>query len=203
MVSLGKDGFTVSKSQGILTIGLFIFIVVAVGLMAGLIRRPCPKEAVDSTKTSTLPPVTTTVSTPSPTTEPTGPEPWYHPFIPSYTIPVHYDLWFYPDFYNDGSIFYGRESLEINVTQDAKYILIHFKMMTINETKLKFKNGKDIPIAEPFAYSRNQYWVVPAVDDIPAGSVVILELKFSGSLVNGIVGYYKSNYTNQITKKQR
>ncbi len=54
-----------------------------------------------------------------------------------------------------------------------------------------------------FPYDRNQFWVTELDEKIPEDSRVILHLHFEGSLVVGIVGYYKSTYINSDTGKER
>ena len=55
---------------------------------------------------------------------------------------VHYNLWFHPDFYFDGTTFMGRSDIEIQITQDTEYVLIHYKLMDITVTELQFMNGR-------------------------------------------------------------
>ena len=74
--------------------------------------------------------------------------------------------------------------------------------MNITKTTVTL-DAKELAIDETFGYSKNQFWVTELTEKIPANSVVRLYLEFNGSLVNGIVGYYKSTYYNSLTNKER
>ena len=63
--------------------------------------------------------------------------------------------------------------------------------------------GDALSINRTSAYEPNQYWVTELMDELTQGQVVVLHLQFEGSLVNGIVGYYKSTYINADTGVQR
>ena len=182
-----KDGIYVSRCQLITALLLAIFVVVAVGLMAGLIRPSCPEYV--------------------PGTDPDQPsvqnEPWLEPFLPDYIHPVHYEMWFNPDFYYDGSTFEGRETIELRIENDTMYLLVHFKAMEISLSRVTDSEGTELGIAQTFAYDPNEVWVVEMEEVIQADTTVFLYLEFSGSLVNGIVGYYKSTYTNSLTGQER
>lgn len=175
---------------------IFAAIVTFVGLMAGLVGHECPAPIESEGTTTELP---TTVATAT-TTVPSGPQyPWMDGFLPTYLQPLHYDMWLYPDFYNDGSIFYGRETIHIRLHESTRYLLVNIKAMTITHRNVSYEDGTPVQVADEFEYGDNQYYVVETNDEMPAGATVRLYLEFYGSLVNGIVGYYKSNYTNANT----
>ena len=176
-----------------------------VGLMAGLIKKPCPEhDSNQAEEITTLEPTTSTLTPEMITTlPPQGDGPWMDPFLPSYTLPVHYDMWFYPDFYFNGSTFQGRENITINVLENTKYLLVHYKLMNITQTGVFTDTGDEIQVVQTFAYDPHEFWVTEVAQEIAAGSTVILHLEFEGSLVNGIVGYYKSTYVNSDTGEER
>ena len=66
-----------------------------------------------------------------------------------------------------------------------------------------FLLGDSIEIVDTFAYEPHEYWVIQTATPISSGSTVMLHLEFNGSLVNGIVGYYKSTYVNSLTGVER
>lgn len=49
--------------------------------------------------------------------------------LPKYTVPIHYDLTLYPDFYGDNSEFYGNVTIEIDVKQATQYLMVHIKYL--------------------------------------------------------------------------
>lgn len=58
-----------------------------------------------------------------------GTEPWLNLYLPKSTIPIHYDLTLYPDFYGDNAEFYGNVTIEIDVTQASRHLLVHIKRL--------------------------------------------------------------------------
>lgn len=184
-----KGGFYVSNKRALVILGLFVVIVVCVGLMAGLIE--------DSTPSSDNGDVT---STAIPTEATKGP--WNNPFLPKNILPVHYDLWLHPDFYFDGTTYTGRVNITIDIKENTNYLIVHMKMMNITKTQV-FEGDRVLDIKDPFEYVDNQFWVVETVAAMPAGLTVVLHLQFASSLVNGIVGFYKSTYINANTGIQR
>lgn len=190
-----------SKSQALVIILLFVIIVVGVGLMAGLIKAPCSETVTDDSSTS---PLDTTPAVTMTTTDAGEDGPWRDAFLPSFTYPVHYDMWFNPDFYYDAGTFKGKSNITINVTAETKYLLIHYKMMNITMTKVTHaETGREIKVVRKFAYEPHQYWVTEVDEVLTSGDSVVLHLEFEGSLLNGIVGYYKSTYFNSLTNETR
>ena len=74
---------TLTRRQVALVLLLFIASLLAVGLLAGLVRPARPSLAVRKPA--------------SPTSG--GAEPWLNPRLPTHILPVHYELTLYPDFY--------------------------------------------------------------------------------------------------------
>ena len=193
-------GFYVSTKQALIIVLLFALIVTFVGLMAGLIRAT-PDEIVypeDPDPTTTTTTGTTTTGNPSDS-------PWLDPFLPSFSKPVHYNLWLYPDFYELGNSFTGRIDIEIDISANTNYLIVHCKAMDFMETltRVSMKDGAALTVVRQFGHLPHEFWVVEVAQTITAGSTVMLHLEFGGSLVNGIVGFYKSNYTNTKTGKER
>lgn len=57
--------------------------------------------------------------------------PWENLRLPSYTVPVHYDLRLYPDFYGENAEFYGNVTIEIDIKQATRYLLVHIKKLNV------------------------------------------------------------------------
>ena len=185
-----ESGFWVSTRNAVIILVLFVLIVVGVGLMAGLIREPCPDYIVIPGEDG-------------PTEDPSLSQPWLDPFLPRYLKPIHYQLYQYPDFYWDGETFYGNVRIEIEVLQDTQYLIVQYKQMSILKSEVYDADDSNLEIENAFPYDTNQYWVVKTTDVIKEGSTVYLYLEFTGSLVNGIVGYYKSTYESAINGNKR
>ena len=131
-----KSGYYVSKKRALLLALLVIIIIAIVGLMAGFIGKGCSKDQVDdSGKTEDR------VSSDSTTPPPEEPGPWQDPFLPTYTIPVHYNLSFYPDFYFNGSTFAGTADIVINITKNTPFLIVHCKLLNITQTTIQHLNS--------------------------------------------------------------
>ena len=191
-------GVWVSRTQAIVIIVLFALIVVGVGLMAGLIKAPCETDTSPTTGTTSG----TTAGTTAATTPPGEQGPWQDPFLPLALVPVHYDLWFHPDFYWDAGTFTGRADIRLNVTSRTRYVIVHYKMMNVTSTRVTV-DDVTVGVTRAFPYDVNQYWVTEVERELVPGEVLVLHLEFAGSLLNGIVGYYKSTYINGLTGLER
>lgn len=184
-----------------------VFLLVAVPVVVGVLvwylapPRSCDTKNVPIIDDDSGAMVTTTTTTETPDLET---EPWKNLRLRRYVMPVHYDITLYPDFYDGNGWFYGNESVEIKISKDTSYILIHFNYMNITKTVLR-NNATGVPIAikQTFAYAENQFWVIETDSPMLSGAVVCLEMQYDGSLTRSIVGLYKSRYLNSITGETR
>ncbi|KAL8604511.1 hypothetical protein ACOMHN_015795 [Nucella lapillus] len=186
---------------------LFIAIPVTVGLLVWFfISGPngCTEDGsqqMDGGVTAT--------TTPQPTTHTYTPEeiaakPWLSLRLPSYQTPIHYDITFYPDFYDDHGTFYGNETVEIAISKATKFVLVHIYKLNIVATGVTDKGtGATLEVAQVFQEEENQFLVVEMIEVIEAGSVVELALQFFGSLTGSIIGFYKTQYVNSRTGQTR
>lgn len=156
------------------------------------------KQDGDNTTTAT-----TTTGTPVISTAHPGWQIWKDLRLPTYIKPIHYDITLYPDFYEDAGWFYGNETIEIEISKETSYILIHINYLNVTRTELFDATDNPIGIAKTFYYQPNQFWVVETETPISAGARVRLFLSFEGSLTRAIVGFYKSTYTDSLTGAKR
>ncbi|KAL4239647.1 hypothetical protein ACF0H5_000454 [Mactra antiquata] len=129
-------------------------------------------------------------------------EPWKNLRLPKYVIPMHYDITLYPNFYGNNGWFYGNETVDINVTQSTRFILIHANFLNITRTSLKYSDDEQVFIKRTFWYEENQFWAIETETPVRI-SLMYLELEFDGSLTRDIVGFYKSTYVNSQTNEKR
>ena len=140
----------------------------------------------------------------APTPEEIAAKPWLSLRLPDYQNPLHYDITLYPDFYDDHGTFYGNETVDIEIKQTTKFLLIHVYRLTIHDVGLVNADTSEVlEVAQSFEEPKNQFFVVEVEDEMIAGSVVQLRLQFSGSLTESIVGFYKSSYVNSQTGETR
>ncbi len=142
-----KSGYYISRARAVILVIVVVAVIVAVGLIAALINRGgCsdPDLAKDGEKAAKG------SSTKEPE-DPGEPGPWQNPFLPNHTIPVHYNLSFYPDFYYDGHTFTGTADIVLNITEPTQYIIVHYKMMDITKTTVRLlDSGKYAPTRTQF-----------------------------------------------------
>ena len=50
---------------------------------------------------------------------------------------MHYDLTLYPNFYGDAAEFYGNVTIEIDVKQATRYLLVHIKRLNTKGMNLQ------------------------------------------------------------------
>lgn len=88
-----------------------------------------------SAESGTISEVKETTIKPSPSDDTdfsVGTAPWENLHLPCYTVPRHYELTLYPDFYGQSSTFYGNVTIEIDVKQATYHLLVHIKDLTVN-----------------------------------------------------------------------
>ena len=192
---------TMSKSRAVGTLVVFVIALLAVGLLAGLVKPSC----------TVGPSSATAIPSASPRSDPSKQEPWKNHRLPVHIIPVHYDLTLHPDFYqSDGKpgTFTGNVSILINVTgtTGSRHFLVHVKSLTIDETSVGLCHtsmssdcgaaSTPLAIARTFEYAENEFLVVEMERPVEPGSLVVIRVQFKGSLENGINGLYRSRYTD-------
>ena len=120
--------------------------------------------------------------------------PWEENFrIPSDTVANHYDLFLHPKL--DSNVFSGTVTIHIEAKQPRDFFLCHIKYLNVTKSELKTESGDVVPISRAFEYPQNEFWVVQLEENVLPGNYT-LYLEFDGLLDNGIVGFYKSVYTN-------
>ena len=80
-------------------------------------------------------------------------------------------------------------------TKPVNHIVVHVNGLSIQDTQLQH-DGQEILLRETFEYPEHQYWVVVPELQGNAGNYS-LTMIFSGSLTDGITGFYKSVYKNE------
>lgn len=180
---------------------LFIAIPIVVGIVVWKAMPVC--ETTPSAEANVDEPEITS-SVPPSTCSPSVDEPWKFLRLPSYIIPVHYAINLRPDFYEDNGLFTGKETIELNITENTNYLIVHILKLSITKTAVFEKaSRRAIRVKRTFEYEENQFWVVEVGETIRSGTAVDLYLEFEGSLTGSIVGFYKSTYINSVTKQKR
>ena len=92
-------------------------------------------------------------------------------------------------------MFTGRVKIIIKAKKTIDHLVVHSRNLTISETGLYFLGGADVPISSVFDNQANDYWVMKFPRRVSKG-IYLLNMKFNGSLTNGLNGMYKSVYEN-------
>ena len=120
--------------------------------------------------------------------------------LPASVQPQHYDLYLYPNLETD--TFSGHVNITLEISQPRTYVNLHVKNLSVTHTKLFSVTDNDaeevVPLLEAFEYEPNQFWVVRLDEKDPLRpGTYKLYLEFNGRLDNGILGFYKSVYTDE------
>lgn len=113
--------------------------------------------------------------------------------LSSYIRPQQYLINLYPNL--EKGTFIGSVDITLVLESAQSYIKLHSKGLDIKETKL---NSSSVTA---FSYPKHEFWVVVPDKELNAGEHK-LQLTFEGSLLNKIVGFYRSVYTDVETNEQ-
>lgn len=108
--------------------------------------------------------------------------------------PVQYFINLYPNL--EQGTFVGSVNVTLVLDTAQTYIKLHSKGLNISETTL---NSNTVTA---FSYPEHEFWVVVPDKELCAGEHE-LQLKFNGSLLNKIIGFYRSTYTDIDTNEQK
>jgi len=183
-----------TKKQVTVVLLVFIVSLVTAALIAGLLARP---TSIVTDKVE---------------------EPWMDIRLPRHILPVHYDLTLFPDLYQpdqDYAPFYGNVSILINITlKPTRHLIVHANELIIRETTVRLHQtskttlDESLHVQRAFNFSSNQYWVVELDRDLQPQSVVWLDIRFDGSMLDKRsyqkwTGLYRSEYLDSRTQQTR
>lgn len=203
---------TLTKEKAAVILTLFIFCLVSVGLLAGLVKPTCKSPTKQPLPGSSSPQTDASTATELA-------EPWKNHRLPRHLVPLHYDLTLHPDFYGpDGGpgTFSGQVAIWIKVTQRAtRHFLIHVKKLQVGSVscwrRAALGGGgggggeeRTLMSIRAFPYEPNEYLVIElTATEVQPNTTVVIELEFVGSLTSGITGIYRSAYTDDATNQTK
>ena len=117
--------------------------------------------------------------------------------LPRSVVPIHYDLYLHPELETD--MFSGKVSILMNSQEARDHFLVHVKYLDIQDAKM-FQGRESVDLMEVIESEKNEFLVFRTPKEVPAGNYT-LQIEFKGSLTRGLVGFYKSLYTNANGKK--
>ncbi|XP_076819067.1 glutamyl aminopeptidase-like [Clavelina lepadiformis] len=188
---------------------LLVAIGLGVGLGVGLSNQKTVIVVEETTVKSPMTTKTTATQTTIPTTTAaatttiaTVPDdgPWKNYRLPNYITPFHYQLTLHPNMTTQ--TYTGINAMNINITQNTKYILVHadakLEILSCKLHKvLADMSTEDIPITQEFRVPEYEYYVVSTENELEpntGGEYYVLTMEFQSSLVLRIVGLYMSFY---------
>ncbi|XP_049741480.1 glutamyl aminopeptidase [Elephas maximus indicus] len=196
-------------------VAIICAVVVAVGLIVGLSvgltrsgdssrdngqgTTPAPSHSPPSAGPSDLPPQDQGVC---PASEDESGQ-WKDFRLPDFISPVHYDLEIKPVLEED--TYTGSVSISINVSAPTSHLWLHLRETRITQLPvLKKPTGEQVQVRRCFEYTKQEYVVVEAEEELPPSSgdgTYLLTMEFAGWLNGSLVGFYRTTYTeNGITK---
>lgn len=123
--------------------------------------------------------------------------------LPRAIKPSSYNLLLHPDL--SAKTFNGNVVIDIQVSEQTPYVALHSKFLNITKVNLmkNLVNGAEgISVKNSFEYEKFEYFVIEPENALSAGNYTI-DLDFTGSLDNKIVGFYGSSYFDKMRNKSR
>jgi glutamyl aminopeptidase len=111
--------------------------------------------------------------------------------------PIFYDLYLIPDL--DKGSFEGRVSIFINITGTQKSITLHQKDLNISKVTLMPISLVKLDIKESYSNEKDETFTIVPKEEL-SDVTYHLNLSFSGSLSDKIVGFYSSRYKDERNK---
>ncbi|XP_076317960.1 uncharacterized protein LOC143229476 isoform X3 [Tachypleus tridentatus] len=129
-------------------------------------------------------------------------KPWHNYRLPNHIKPIHYDLLLHPNL--TSNTFTGEVTILVHVSKPTNYFLTHLYKLNVSESSVRKEthNREKLELLKSFEYKPNQFWVVLTKDTLPTGNYY-LHFRFSGSLLGGLIGFFKSFYVNSRTGERR
>ncbi|KAK3789885.1 hypothetical protein RRG08_060438 [Elysia crispata] len=129
--------------------------------------------------------------------------PWKEVRLPKTLVPQSYDIFLHPNITR--SQFSGSVEMVLRVMEETDAIMFHVNKLNISEIKVQLGNSGDpnankfdqpVNIKRQLEYTTNQQYYVQLVEQVSAGSYLLVKVKFSGHLVKDRMnGFYQSSYT--------
>ena len=91
-------------------------------------------------------------------------------------------------------------SILVNAVEPRDHFLVHVKHLDLKVVKLLKPSGQEIGTLAIIEHRNNEFLVIRPEQEVPVGNYTI-RIEYGGSLTNGIVGFYKSIYTNSKGKR--
>ncbi|XP_063695348.1 endoplasmic reticulum aminopeptidase 1-like [Bolinopsis microptera] len=119
--------------------------------------------------------------------------------LPGDIIPVHYDLWLYPDLTT--LTFQGKVEIQIKVLKRTKCIVLNSLDQNITDIKLKQKDGT-LLMTEDFSFvSEHEFLVIPLRAKLEEEEYTLV-IEYEAEVRHALKGFYRSYYTTSSGEKR-
>ncbi|XP_061399840.1 glutamyl aminopeptidase-like [Musca vetustissima] len=123
--------------------------------------------------------------------------------LPKELLPQHYELRLQPDLLN--KTFSGNVKIRLQILKPISFIPVHSKLLTVETKNVQRICDNSVVTVTPsltYDHPEFEYWVTEFAEPLDEGTYSI-ELAFSGSLVDRIVGFYQSSYLDKVRNVKR
>uniref|UniRef100_A0A1W7RAI9 Aminopeptidase n=1 Tax=Hadrurus spadix TaxID=141984 RepID=A0A1W7RAI9_9SCOR len=153
-----------------------------------------PKTSVDKVTSAISSKVTETkVSTSLPTYNA-----WEDFRLSRSVYPLKYNLLLWPDLQK--GTFTGKVNITVDVSDYRTHFIVHSVKLNITKSGI-YKNGTPLDVKKRFDYQPNEFFVLETEKVEPG--LYVLSYEFKGSLLNGILGFYRSKYFDPLQNATR
>lgn len=156
-------------------------------------------ENGSTSSTASTPTTTSSTSTPT-TSAPTTVEPAptdapekidYR--LPTSLVPTNYDLYLNPNV--ETGVFTGHEIINITVLEATDKIVLHSLYLSIDSVQVYQADGSTWFEVKSFTFDDvREFLIINLAEQLKVDTFVLLNLEFSGTMANKIVGLYSSSY---------
>lgn len=120
--------------------------------------------------------------------------------LPEDVEPIHYDLTLMPNL--ETGEFKGKVNITLEIRSARNNLMLHSKNLSIDTVELTYVN-KSVSVEVQNVEDRpiDEMIKIVTKDILPVGTYYVV-LKYSGSMLNRIVGLYMSQYTNELNQSR-
>ncbi|KFM57066.1 Endoplasmic reticulum aminopeptidase 1, partial [Stegodyphus mimosarum] len=126
--------------------------------------------------------------------------PWNNIFLPSFIVPLHYDLFMFPNlktFENVGSV-----NITFQVTEPTNFIVLHSKELNLSRISVFENDIRGIPVLQHLEYPKNEQLYIKIDGNFLPNLKYKLWIEFRKELEEGLEGFYLSSYTTSDGQKR-
>uniref|UniRef100_A0A1A9WMJ0 Aminopeptidase N-like N-terminal domain-containing protein n=1 Tax=Glossina brevipalpis TaxID=37001 RepID=A0A1A9WMJ0_9MUSC len=153
------------------------------------LNNSTPTTAIPTTAPTIIP---TIPDLPTTTLEPIPPEETINYRLPETLHPITYDLYLHPDI--DTGNFTGQVVIHIGCTKNTNQIILHALHLNITSVYLSDTTSGTISVKNFYLDLVREFLIIDLTEELPANRNFKLGILFEGSMVNKIIGLYRSSY---------